>query len=170
MNSCVLLVRRRTRIRYRAPESDRSLPIRPSVMRTQSPERIDRRLLCTWTALTGPSAVSSPEDRSRILPIEERDVRHRDVLRAHGLTLVLVRAGPEVLLLHLLNHGEDTLLALRYPLRKEDEVRDLRAGVGTSSAAMAPWSSRSLAAARSGSSPCAPWQRGGVSSPPCRCV
>src|SRR5438876_7638433 len=133
MNSCVLLVRRRTRIRYRAPESDRSLPIRPSVMRTQSPERIDRRLLCTWTALTGPSAVSSPEDRSRILPIEERDVRHRDVLRAHGLTLVLVRAGPEVLLLHLLNHG--------------------------------------LAAAGNGSFPRAPrQQRGGVSSPSCRCV
>jgi len=51
-------------------------------------------------------------------PVQPRDVRHRDFLRTFGLARVVVGTVAEPFLVHLLDHLEDTLLTLDFPLRQ----------------------------------------------------
>ena len=64
--------------------------------------------------------------RAEVFAVHLGDVIHSDTFRAGGLAFVKIRAVAESFLVHLGNHGENTLLRFDLALRQVGEMADLR--------------------------------------------
>jgi hypothetical protein len=60
------------------------------------------------------------------IPVHPSDRINADFLRTRLLTLSVQGAASKILEIHPLYHTERSAIALRLPLRKEAEMRDLR--------------------------------------------
>ncbi len=77
---------------------------------------------CASRAQLGLAENLGPE----VLAVHSGDVRHRDLLGAVRLTLILIGAVAKALRIHGLDHVLDALVLLGLSLRQKVQVRDLR--------------------------------------------
>lgn len=69
-----------------------------------------------------------PNRTAEILPVQPRDVRNRNLLRALGLAGAGIRAAAEALLIHLADHCLDAAVTFDLALRQVGQVGHLGGG------------------------------------------